>query len=105
MSYKVEQSQLQEQLKKQNERSLSYATVSELESQIENLNNELKLKYNESEASLLAFKELKSHIKNLEEYLYNQAHWFEADMGDLVRAKVEQMQKAIHVEENLRKVN
>ncbi|KAJ0765611.1 hypothetical protein HanPI659440_Chr08g0305431 [Helianthus annuus] len=69
MFYKVKQSQLQEQLKKQNERSLSYVTISELESQIENLNNELKLKYNESEASLLAFKELKSHIKNLEEYL------------------------------------
>ncbi|KAD3641295.1 hypothetical protein R6Q59_003902 [Mikania micrantha] len=104
ISYKLEQSQLQEQLKMQYECSTSNATVNELKSQIENLNNEFILKSKELSESVLAIKELESHIKNLEEDLDNQAHGFEADMEDLVRAKVEQEQRAIHAEENLRKV-
>ncbi|KAJ0634523.1 putative NT-type C2 domain-containing protein [Helianthus annuus] len=104
MSYKLEQSQLQQQLKMQYECSASYTTVSELETQIENLNTELKLKSEELAASLVAIKELESHIKNLEEDLCNQAHRFEADMEDLIRTKVEQEQRAIRAEEDLRKV-
>ncbi|KAL8200897.1 hypothetical protein R6Q57_012236 [Mikania cordata] len=104
ISYKLEQSQLQEQLKMQYECSTSNATVNELKSQIENLNNEFILKSKELSESVLAIKELESHIKNLEEDLDNQAHGFEADMEDLIRAKVEQEQRAIHAEENLRKV-
>ena len=34
----------------------------------------------------------------------NQAHGFEADMEDLIHAKVKQEQRAIHAEDNLRKV-
>ncbi|KAI3812956.1 hypothetical protein L1987_17669 [Smallanthus sonchifolius] len=97
-------SQLQEQLKMQYECSTSYTTVNELESQIESLNNELKLKSKELSESVLAIKELETHIKNLEEDLDNQAHGFEADMEDLIRAKIEQEQRAIRAEENLRKV-
>ncbi|XP_076912684.1 uncharacterized protein LOC143571050 [Bidens hawaiensis] len=104
MSYKLEQSQIQEQLKMQYECSSSYANVNELESRIENLNNELKLKSEELSESVLVIKELETHIKNLEEDLDNQAHGFEADMEDLIRVKVEQEQRAIHAEETLRKV-
>ncbi|XP_076925815.1 uncharacterized protein LOC143588782 [Bidens hawaiensis] len=104
MSYKLEQSQIQEQLKMQYECSSSYANVNELESHIENLNNELKLKSEELSVSVLVIKELETHIKNLEEDLDNQAHGFEADMEDLIRVKVEQEQRAIHAEETLRKV-
>ncbi|KAI3727599.1 hypothetical protein L6452_16217 [Arctium lappa] len=104
MSYKLEQSQIQEQLKMQYECSTSYATVNELESQIENLDNELKTKSKELSESVLAIRELEVHVKELEEDLENQAHGFEADVEDLMRAKVEQEQRAIRAEENLRKV-
>ncbi|KAF5800773.1 putative NT-type C2 domain-containing protein [Helianthus annuus] len=104
LSYKLEQSQIQEQLKMQYECSTSYADVNELESQIENLHNELKLKSKELSESTLAVKELETQIKNLEEQFGTQADGFEADMEDLIRAKVEQEQRAIHAEENIRKV-
>ena len=80
MSYKLEQSQIQEQLKIQYECSTSYATVNELEAHIENLDNELKTKSKELPESVLAIKELETLVKNLEEDLDNQAHGFEADM-------------------------
>ncbi|KAI3693611.1 hypothetical protein L1987_76559 [Smallanthus sonchifolius] len=102
ISYKLEQSELQEQLKMQYECSTSYATVNELESQIESLHSKLKSK--ELSESTLAIKELETQIKNLEEVLGNQAERFEVDMEDLIRAKVEQEQRAIQAEENLRKV-
>ncbi|KAL7611401.1 hypothetical protein Lser_V15G09858 [Lactuca serriola] len=104
MSCKLEQSQLQEQLKMQYECSSPYASVNELESQIDHLDNELKMKSKELLKSILTIKELETHVKNLEEDLENQALGFEADMEDLVRAKVEQEQRAIRSEENLRKV-
>nr|XP_043607599.1 myosin-11-like [Erigeron canadensis] len=104
MSYKLEQSQLQEQLKMQYECSTTYSTVNELESQIANLDSELKTKSEKLSESLIAITELETHIKNLEEDLDNQAHGFEADMEDLIRLKVEQEQRAIRAEENLRKV-
>ncbi|GJU82982.1 hypothetical protein Tco_1285347 [Tanacetum coccineum] len=54
--------------------------------------------------SVLAIKELETLFKNLEEDLDIQAHGFEADMEDLIRAKVEQEQRAIRAEDNLRNV-
>ncbi|GJZ30959.1 myosin heavy chain-related protein [Tanacetum coccineum] len=104
MSYKLEQSEIQEQLKMQYECSTPYATVNELEAHIERLDNELKTKSKELSESVLAIKELETLVKNLEEDLDNQAHGFEADMEDLIRAKVEQEQRAIRAEDNLRKV-
>nr|GEU38325.1 myosin heavy chain-related protein [Tanacetum cinerariifolium] len=104
MSYKLEQSQIQEQLKMQYECSTPYATVNELEAHIEHLDNELKTKSKELSESVLAIKELETLVKNLEEDLDNQAHGFEADMEDLIHAKVEQEQRAIRAEDNLRKV-
>ncbi|KAJ9549886.1 hypothetical protein OSB04_022429 [Centaurea solstitialis] len=132
MAYKLEQSEIQEQLKLQYECSASYSTANELESHIENLDNELKTKSKElSESivvireletrmenldnelktrskelteSVLVVKELETHVKNLEEDLENQAHGFEKDVEELMRAKVEQEKRAIRAEENLRKV-
>ncbi|KAL4570799.1 hypothetical protein LXL04_026462 [Taraxacum kok-saghyz] len=104
ISYKLEQSQLQEQLKMQYECSSPYDTVNELESQIDNLHNELKKRSKELEKSNLAIQELETHVKNLEEDLENQTLGFEADMEEIMRAKVEQEQRAIRSEENLRRV-
>ncbi|KAI3804314.1 hypothetical protein L1987_25762 [Smallanthus sonchifolius] len=104
LSFKLERSQLQEQLKMQYECTSSYTTVTELETQIENLENDLKSKSNELLKSNHVIKELECYIKNLEEALKNQAQEFETDFSELTRSKTEQEQRAIRAEDNLRKV-
>ncbi|KAA8522386.1 hypothetical protein F0562_013253 [Nyssa sinensis] len=103
LSYKLEQSQLQEQLKMQYECSYSYATLNELETQIENLENELKKQSKEYSESFATINELEIHVKSLEEELEKQAQGFEVDLEALTHAKVEQEQRAIRAEEALRK--
>ncbi|KAI3822199.1 hypothetical protein L1987_09784 [Smallanthus sonchifolius] len=103
MCYKLEQSQLQEQLKMQYD-CTSYDVVNELETQTESLKDELKLKSEKLSQSVLAIKELENIIKNLERALEDQAQGFEADIEDLINAKVEQEQRAIRAEESLRKI-
>nr|XP_043628980.1 probable DNA double-strand break repair Rad50 ATPase [Erigeron canadensis] len=104
MSYKLERSQLEEQLKFQYECTTSYATVDELETQIESLKNDLKSKSKELSKSTVVIKELESHIKNLEEELDNQAHEYEVDLEELMCAKTKQEKRAIQAEDNLRKM-
>ncbi|KAI3522554.1 hypothetical protein L1887_00425 [Cichorium endivia] len=103
MSYKLEQSQLQEQLKMQYECN-TYSVVNELEAQIESLNNELKMKSKELSDSFLAIEELERHVKNLEKDLEDQENGFEADIEELMNEKVKQEQRAIQAEESLRKM-
>ncbi|CAH1451430.1 unnamed protein product [Lactuca virosa] len=103
MSYKLEQSQLQEQLKMQYECG-TYTVVNELESKIESLNNELKMKSKELSDSFLAIEELKTYVKNLEKDLEDQENGFEADIEDLMNEKVKQEQRAIRAEESMRKM-
>ncbi|KAI3756445.1 hypothetical protein L1987_56265 [Smallanthus sonchifolius] len=104
LSFKLERSQLHEQLKMQYECTSSYTTVTELETQIESLENDLKSKSNELLKSNHVIKELECYIKNLEEALKNQAQEFETDFAELTRSKTEQEQRAIRAEDNLRKV-
>ncbi|KAF5797487.1 putative NT-type C2 domain-containing protein [Helianthus annuus] len=99
LCYKLEQSELQEQLNTRYE-CTSYDVVNELES----LKSEVKLKSEKLSASVLAIEELESVIKNLEKDLQDQADGFEADIEDLINAKVEQEQRAIRAEESLRKM-
>ncbi|KAK6783298.1 hypothetical protein RDI58_021095 [Solanum bulbocastanum] len=103
MSCKLEQSELQEQLKMQYECSSSYATVGQLEAQIDSLENELKKQSEEFSDSLVTISELEAQVRNLEEELEKQAQEFEADLSLLTRDKVEQEQRAIRAEEALRK--
>ncbi|KAL3331317.1 hypothetical protein AABB24_034907 [Solanum stoloniferum] len=103
MSCKLEQSELQEQLKMQYECSSSYATVGQLEAQIDSLENELKKQSEEFSDSLVTISELEAQVRNLEEELEKQAQEFEADLSLLTREKVEQEQRAIRTEEALRK--
>ncbi|KAI3687525.1 hypothetical protein L1987_81222 [Smallanthus sonchifolius] len=103
LCYKLEQSELQEQLKIQYD-CTSYDVVNELETQIESLKNELELKSEKLSQSVLAIEELENIIKNLERALEDQAQGFEADIEDLINAKVEQEQRAIRAEESLRKI-
>lgn len=103
MSYKLEQSQLQEQLKMQYECSSLFPNINEQEAQIESLENELKMQSEENSDSLATIKELETHIKILEEELEKQTQEFEADLEAVTRARVEQEQRAIQAEEALRK--
>lgn len=103
ISYKLEQSQVQEQLKMQYECSTSYATLNDLEAQIENMENELKKQSEEFSGSLITISELENHVKILQEDLEKQAQGFEADLEVLISAKVEQEKRAIRAEETLRK--
>ncbi|XP_059308522.1 uncharacterized protein LOC132059751 isoform X4 [Lycium ferocissimum] len=96
MLYKLEQSEIQEQLKMQYECATSYATVTELESRITSLENELNKQSKELSGSLAT-------INELEEELEKQAEGFEADLDTLSRDKVEQEQRTIRAEEELRK--
>lgn len=73
MSHKLEQSQLQEQLKMQYECSSSYATLNELEAQIESLEKELSMRSQEFSDSLNTISELESQIKNLENELKHRS--------------------------------
>lgn len=103
ISYKLEQSQVQEQLKMQYECSTSYATLNDLEAQIESLENEIKKQSEEFSGSLITTSELENHVKILQEELEKQAQGFEADLEVLISAKVEQEKRAIRAEETLRK--
>ncbi|XP_038726099.1 myosin-11-like [Tripterygium wilfordii] len=102
LAYKLEQSELQEQLKFQYECSSSFANVIELEAQIEKLENELKRQSQQSSNSLATISELESHIESLEEEMEKQAQGFEADLEAVTNTKVEQEQRAIRAEEALR---
>ncbi|EPS69111.1 hypothetical protein M569_05650, partial [Genlisea aurea] len=103
MVNKLQQSQLQEQLKIQYECSSSYAATQELESQLEKLEGKLKTQVNDTEVASERIKELEAHVKTLEDEMNNQALGFEADLEDIMRCKIEQEQRAIIAEEALKK--
>ncbi|XP_030551679.2 myosin-11-like isoform X2 [Rhodamnia argentea] len=100
ISCKLEQSQLQEQLKMQYEGS-PFRSSHELESKIQSLENELKKRSEELTESVTTIDELHAHMKSLEEELEKQAREFEVDLEVVTHAKVEQEQRAIQVERAL----
>ncbi|XP_031482601.1 uncharacterized protein LOC116252463 isoform X2 [Nymphaea colorata] len=75
MAFKLDQSEIQEQLKMQYEASVSLAVINDLE----------------------------AHVENLEKELAKQEEAFEAELAALTREKVEQERRAIRAEEMLRK--
>ncbi|QCD85021.1 intracellular protein transport protein USO1-like [Vigna unguiculata] len=101
IAYKLEQSELQEQLKLQYE-CCSPPAVDEIDAHIQNLENQLKQQSEELSNSLATVKDLGNQISRLEEELEKQAQGFEADLDAVTRAKVEQEQRAIQAEEALR---
>ncbi|XP_040990209.1 myosin-11-like [Juglans microcarpa x Juglans regia] len=103
MSYKLEQSQLQEQLKIQYECSSPPTGITQLEAHIESLENELKKQSKEFLDSLATIRDLEMHITSLEEEMEKQAQGFEADLEAVTHAKVKQEQRAIRAEEALQK--
>nr|KYP67270.1 hypothetical protein KK1_013594 [Cajanus cajan] len=103
LAYKVEQSQLQEQLKMQYECSSPPPAMNDIETHIKNLENQLKEQSEDFSNSLATIKALETHIRGLEEEMEKQTQGFEADLEAVMREKVEQEQRAIQAEEALRK--
>ncbi|GAV81261.1 NT-C2 domain-containing protein [Cephalotus follicularis] len=82
--------------------SKSLATVTELESKIENLEENLKKKSQQYSDSLIDMNDLESNVKGLKKELEKQAQGFERDLEAMIHAKTEQEQRAIRAEEALR---
>ncbi|KAK7406151.1 hypothetical protein VNO78_07771 [Psophocarpus tetragonolobus] len=103
LTYKLEQSQLQEQLKMQYECSSPPSAMNDIETHIKNLEDQLKEQSEDFSNSLATIKALENHIRGLEEEMEKQAHKFEVDLEAVMHDKVEQEQRAIQAEEALRK--
>ncbi|CAJ1977067.1 unnamed protein product [Sphenostylis stenocarpa] len=87
----------------QNEHSSSLVTIQKLESQVETLEEKLKVQEDEFSASLICIKELENEVKSMENELKIQAEKFEEGLHALQCAKTEQEERAIQAEETLRK--
>lgn len=98
--YRLEQSELKEQLKAQCECSSAF----ELENRVEILERDLEEKSKELSDSLATMNELKIHTRNLEEELESREKEFEADLEAVTREKIELEKRAIRAEETLRKM-
>lgn len=101
-AYKMEQSELQEQLKFQYECSSPPPGINDFETHIQNLENQLKKQSDEFSNSLATIESLENQIRKLEEELEKQAQGFEADLDAVTHDKVKQEQRAIRAEEALR---
>ncbi|XP_011015471.1 PREDICTED: LOW QUALITY PROTEIN: myosin heavy chain, striated muscle-like [Populus euphratica] len=98
ISSKLEQGKLQE-----HKTSECSATIKELESQVQRLEEKLKMQTKELSESLLFINELESQVKGLEKEREKQAQGYENDLDAMTHARVEQEQRAIRAEEALRK--
>ncbi|XP_061369541.1 uncharacterized protein LOC133312380 [Gastrolobium bilobum] len=87
----------------QNEHSASLVAVQQLESQVERLEEKLKMQEDEFSASLVCITELENQVNSLEKELKIQAEKFEDDLHGMQYAKTEQEERAIQAEEALRK--
>ncbi|XP_051119716.1 uncharacterized protein LOC127243641 isoform X2 [Andrographis paniculata] len=94
---KIEQGQIQEKLKMQ------YECTNELETHIENLEDELQRQSKEHADALVAMRELEDRAKLLEEELEKQTQGFADDLENLMKSKAEQEQRAMRAEEVLKK--
>ncbi|KAB1210705.1 hypothetical protein CJ030_MR6G019904 [Morella rubra] len=102
ISLKLKQSQEQQQMT-QNECSVSLATITDLESQIERLEGQIKKQAEEFSESLVSIHELEGQVESLERELEKQAQGFQEDTNATKCAQTEQEQRAIRAEEALRK--
>ncbi|MED6222807.1 hypothetical protein PIB30_068020 [Stylosanthes scabra] len=91
-------------LKLQNEHSASLATIQQLESQVERLEERIKMLEDEHSTSLVYIQELENEVKSLEKELKMQEEKYEDDMCAIQRAKAEQEERASQAEEALKKI-
>ncbi|XP_021301151.1 unconventional myosin-XVIIIa isoform X2 [Herrania umbratica] len=103
ISSQLKQNEQQESIKMQNEYLESLATINELESQVQRLEDKIKQQSEEYSESLVAINELESQVKELKKVLENRTQRFEDDLNTMMHAKTEQEERAIRAEEALRK--
>ncbi|KAK8569527.1 hypothetical protein V6N13_046578 [Hibiscus sabdariffa] len=87
---------------KQNQQSEYLATINELESQVQRLEDKIKQQSEEYSESLISINELESQVKELIKELENRTQGFEEELDAIIHAKTEQEQRAIRAEEALR---
>ncbi|XP_057508718.1 uncharacterized protein LOC130791557 [Actinidia eriantha] len=102
ISLKLEQ-QEKEQIKMQNECSEYLESIKEFELQIERLEKKFEQQALELLDSSDRINELESQVKGLEKELDMRAQCFEDDLESITLSKIEQEQRAIRAEEDLRK--
>ncbi|KAI4351757.1 hypothetical protein L6164_006079 [Bauhinia variegata] len=102
VSLRLKQGEAQ-QIMLQNEHSASLATIQQLESQVDILEEKIKNQADEFSGSLDCINELENQVKSLEKELKIQAENFEDDIYAMNCAKTEQEERAIQAEEALRK--
>ncbi|KAI4367898.1 hypothetical protein MLD38_016524 [Melastoma candidum] len=103
MSVKLEQNQLQEQLKLQYD-ALPAANFDELQAKIESLESELSDRSKECSDSIGVVRELEARIKSLEKEIDRRGEEFVSDLEAVTCTKVEQERRAIQAEQALAKL-
>ncbi|KAF7821836.1 MAR-binding filament-like protein 1-1 [Senna tora] len=102
ISLRLKQGEAQ-QIMLENEHSASLATIQQLEAQVEILEEKIKRQADEFSESLVCINELENQVKTLESELKIQEEKFENDLYAMKCAKMEQEERAIQVEEALKK--
>ncbi|XP_057424694.1 uncharacterized protein LOC130718196 [Lotus japonicus] len=102
ISLRLKQDEAQH-IKLQNEHSASLVTIQQLESQVERLEDKIKMQEDEFSEYLVCIKDLESQVKSLEKELKIQAEKYEDDLHEMQCAKTEQEERAIQLEEALKK--
>ncbi|KAE9611306.1 putative transcription factor bZIP family [Lupinus albus] len=102
VSLRLKQGEAQ-QIMLQNEHSAALATIQQLESQVHRLKEKVKTQEDEISESLFCINELENEVKSLQKELKIQTENFECDLNAMQCAKVEQEERAVQVEEALRK--
>ncbi|XP_039044606.1 golgin subfamily B member 1-like isoform X4 [Hibiscus syriacus] len=87
---------------KQNQQSEYLATINELESQVQRLEDKIKQQSEDYSESLIAINELESQVKELSKELENRTQGFEKELDAMIHSKNEQEQRAIRAEEALK---
>ncbi|XP_019449842.1 PREDICTED: myosin-11-like [Lupinus angustifolius] len=92
-----------QQIMLEDENSTYLATIEQLESQVERLEEKIKKQADEFSESLVCITELENQVNDLERELKLQAENIQEDLHAMECAKIEQEERAIQAEETLRK--
>ncbi|CAL0303392.1 unnamed protein product [Lupinus luteus] len=92
-----------QQIMLEDENSTYLATIEQLESQVERLEEKIKKQADDFSESLVCITELENQVNDLERELKLQAENIQEDLHAMECAKVEQEERAIQAEETLRK--
>lgn len=102
ISLRLRQGEAQ-QIMLQNEHSASLATIEQLESQVERLEEKIKQQADAFSESLVCINELENQVNGLERELKAQAEKFQDELYAMKCAKIEQEERTSQAEETLRK--